>query len=346
MRMEWGGIPVARVFLSHSSKDKVLVRRLAEDLAAIGHEPWLDEWEIKVGECIVTKVEHGISEADCVVLVLTPSAVSSGWVDREWKAKYWTEISQRKTFVLPAMSEDCKVPVLLGTRKYADFRKSYAAGFHALASGIGTPITKAPLPTASTDEMPQADGEITDLLAKIHARQVPFASCVAEGFRIGAARNNSKLRTFCERELAGYAGMGLDEQSPDFPRYRLVQTFYSLTAQLNFEYFGWGQGGGSSMIRMMENDAENFSQLKTLMPQPISEVEQLARRDGSRGVLHWTRRLGDLAPKSATPAHLVQFYARGDAFSEILEAARSELTRLLVACLPNTSPPTTIENSP
>lgn len=336
---------MARVFLSHSSKDKTFVRRLAEDLAAMGHEPWLDEWEIRVGECIVTKVEHGIAEADCVVLVLTPNAVASGWVDREWKAKYWTEIEGNKTFVLPVMVEDCVVPVLLHTRKYADFRKSFAIGFHELAVAIGKPLIKATSSDEPSDVLPHGDSRSTALLAKVHARQAPLAACIAEALQIASMQTESNLRLFCERELSGYAGLMLDKDAPQFPRYRLVRTFCSLDAQVNFGYFGWGESG-ANIIRMLEGDPENFTQVTTFMPQPISEVEQLAERDGSKGVLHWTRSLGDLTPGAATPDHPVQFYASGDTFRVILEAARSELTRLLLASLPGTAAPPTIERTP
>ena len=87
---------MAKIFLSHSSKDKQFVFQLGEDLKALGHEPWLDEWEIKVGECIPSKIDHAIGEADYVIIVLSPDAVKSGWVEREWQSKYWDEIEQNR----------------------------------------------------------------------------------------------------------------------------------------------------------------------------------------------------------------------------------------------------------
>ena len=70
----------------------------------------LDEWEIKVGECIPSKIDHAIGEADYVIIVLSPDAVESGWVEREWQSKYWDEIEQNKIFVLPVLLKDCKIP--------------------------------------------------------------------------------------------------------------------------------------------------------------------------------------------------------------------------------------------
>lgn len=327
---------MARVFLSHSSKDKVFVRQLAEDLNAMGHQPWLDEWEIKVGECIVTKVEGGIENADFVVLVMTPNAVESGWVDREWKAKYWTEIEARKTQVLPVLLQDCKVPLLLHTRKYADFRTRYPLGFHQLVEAIGVPIVEV---RSAEPANLHTDKPVTDLLAKLHSRAMPLAACFAEALGIAAERDVGPLRVFCERELGGYQGVKLDESSPDFPRYRLVQTFYSVTAQVNMDYFAFH---GGSIIDTIARDPEHFFQLKTLMPQPVSECEGMAADapKSGKGVLHWTRALKELVPEpKGDPDRTVWFYARGDTFKDILEAARAELTRRLLALLPSVEAP-------
>ena len=38
------------VFLSHSSKDKAIVRAVAERLRADGLRVWLDDWEIRPGD--------------------------------------------------------------------------------------------------------------------------------------------------------------------------------------------------------------------------------------------------------------------------------------------------------
>lgn len=134
---------MAKVFISHSSKDREFAVKLASDLHKLGHEPWLDEWEIKVGECIISKIEHGISEADYVVVVLSPRSVESGWVEKEWKTKYWDEIKQNRALVLPVLIENCEIPPLLKTKKYADFRKNYFQGLKSLINAI-SPIIEKP----------------------------------------------------------------------------------------------------------------------------------------------------------------------------------------------------------
>ena len=45
------------VFLSHSSKDKAVVRAVAERLRADDLRVWFDEWELKPGDSIPAKIE-------------------------------------------------------------------------------------------------------------------------------------------------------------------------------------------------------------------------------------------------------------------------------------------------
>jgi len=47
------------VFLSHSSKDKAVVRPLVERLRADGLRVWFDEWVIKPGDSIPVKIAAG-----------------------------------------------------------------------------------------------------------------------------------------------------------------------------------------------------------------------------------------------------------------------------------------------
>ena len=48
------------VFLSHSSSDKELVTRIAEDLKDAGIPVWLDAWEILPGDSVAQKIQEGL----------------------------------------------------------------------------------------------------------------------------------------------------------------------------------------------------------------------------------------------------------------------------------------------
>lgn len=130
---------MAKVFLSYSHQDKAFVEKLASDLRAGGHHVWLDAWKIEVGDSIPTKIEQGISDSDFVAVVLSEAACRSNWVEQEWKAKYWTEVKDKEVLVLPILFQDCEIPKLLQPKLYADFRNSYANGFHELSKRLGNP---------------------------------------------------------------------------------------------------------------------------------------------------------------------------------------------------------------
>lgn len=126
----------AKVFISHSSLDKPFAKMLCMDLEANGYIPWLDEWDIKVGESIPEKISNGLEEADFIIVILSENAVTSKWVEREWHTKYWNEIQHGRIHVLPILLKDCKIPELLKTKKYADFRNDFNIGLNDLLSAL------------------------------------------------------------------------------------------------------------------------------------------------------------------------------------------------------------------
>ena len=71
------------VFLSHSAKDKALVRPLAERLRADGLKVWFDEWVLKAGDCIPAKIEEGLEHSRVLVLCMSAQAFGSDWAQLE-----------------------------------------------------------------------------------------------------------------------------------------------------------------------------------------------------------------------------------------------------------------------
>jgi TIR domain len=66
-----------KLFMSHSSKDKWFVRKVADDLRNLGHIVWLDEHSIKVGQSIPQAIQKGINESDYVIIFLSQNSVFS-----------------------------------------------------------------------------------------------------------------------------------------------------------------------------------------------------------------------------------------------------------------------------
>lgn len=125
-------MPSTRVFLCHSSTDKPFVDRLAFDLERVNVGVWYDKWEIKVGDSILEKIQHGLSSQDYLALVLSPHSVESPWVKKEINAALIRELDEKRVVILPVLIENCAIPLLLRDKKWADFRKSYEEGLEEL----------------------------------------------------------------------------------------------------------------------------------------------------------------------------------------------------------------------
>lgn len=94
----------ATVFLCHASADKPIVRRIYSDMSEAGHKPWLDEFEIKVGDSIVEKINSAAATADAVVLFISRSSLTSSWVSREWQSTLSRSLAGKRIKILPAAS--------------------------------------------------------------------------------------------------------------------------------------------------------------------------------------------------------------------------------------------------
>ena len=112
---------MSSIFLSHNSKDKPFVRKLADDLRKKEHYVWVDEAEIKVGDSLIGKIEEGIENTEYLGVVISNNSNKSEWVNREVRTALNQEIHNKKVKVLPILIEDAEIPPFLIDKKYADF---------------------------------------------------------------------------------------------------------------------------------------------------------------------------------------------------------------------------------
>lgn len=98
------------VFLSHNSKDKPRVRRLAERLRAAGLRVWFDEWAIKAGDDIYLAIERGLEAARVQVLCLSPAALGSEWVALERSTVLFRDPTNQGRRFVPLLLADCTLP--------------------------------------------------------------------------------------------------------------------------------------------------------------------------------------------------------------------------------------------
>jgi hypothetical protein len=122
----------AKIFLSHSSKDKEFVRKLANDLSKNEIPIWFDDWELKVGDSLNQKISEGINESGWLAAVISNNSVTSSWVAKELNAGLAIELEKKQVYVLPLLIDNCEIPMFLKDKMFADFRKDYQIGLNAL----------------------------------------------------------------------------------------------------------------------------------------------------------------------------------------------------------------------
>lgn len=112
---------MSSIFLSHNSKDKPFVRKLANSLRREGFYVWVDEAEIKLGDSLIAKIREGIDRVEYVGVVLSSNSINSEWVSKEIDIAMNQEIENKKIKVLPIMLEHVDPPFFLKGKLYADF---------------------------------------------------------------------------------------------------------------------------------------------------------------------------------------------------------------------------------
>ena len=167
---------MADIFISYSSKDKVIVQRIAALLENKGWTVWWDR-QIPIGQKYDTVIETELQKATCVVVVWTANSISSEWVKNEA-----SEAAQRAVLV-PLILEDISIPIafkriesamLIGWTGEQDHTE-----LEILYSSINTLlITKKETDTGTKTVLPATGTK--------HPRITAYAATAAAGF-IGAA---------------------------------------------------------------------------------------------------------------------------------------------------------------
>jgi hypothetical protein len=204
---------------------------------------------------------------------------------------------------------------------------------------------KASLPAAKTKigrsaaakKLGPAQREILRILKDVQSGQRRLSGCAADALALALSEDYPKLRLFCEREIRGLKGpASFDRRSPDFPSHRVFEMYMTLDKPINGQFFGW-EGQPEKVFAFMDANPRDYQKLKILTDGPLNELEDKAALDvqaSATSIRAWISKVGDILPNFARPDLSVHCYARRGVDRRVVDAARGELTRLLLDLLP------------
>jgi len=121
-----------QIFISYSTKDaSTLASRLAKDLRDSGHPVWIAPESIMPGEKWGKAIERGLQESGIFILLLTPEAVDSFWVNKEMDAAIRLH-GRDQMRVLPLDVQACTPPLFWEDYQFVSFHDGYLKGWAQL----------------------------------------------------------------------------------------------------------------------------------------------------------------------------------------------------------------------
>lgn len=130
-----------QVFISHAHQNADFAHRLADDLRREGYEIWIAPDSILPGEHWVEAMNRALLQSGIFLLVSTPHAVVSEWVQDE--TNYAIELATKRQIRFIRLDvRDADAPPLWTVRQHVSFRQDYQSSLNQLLSALET--TAAP----------------------------------------------------------------------------------------------------------------------------------------------------------------------------------------------------------
>lgn len=127
---------MANVFISHRKSDDDPAEQLANEIRNAGHQVWLDEWNIGLGDSIIERINEGLQGATYVIVCYSSSGVTSPWMGREWMSALARQLNGHGVKLLPARLTGGDPPAILADIKYADLVKDWSKGVSELLQAM------------------------------------------------------------------------------------------------------------------------------------------------------------------------------------------------------------------
>jgi len=121
-------------FLSHSSKDYLIVEELAKRL---GEENiFYDKWNLDAGELLPSKLSEVIYDSKWFVLIASKNSMDSRWVKYELNIAIMRHIEDENYRIIVAKIDDCEIPHELAPLVYIDASKNHGNAINKIVELI------------------------------------------------------------------------------------------------------------------------------------------------------------------------------------------------------------------
>ncbi len=137
-------VAAKKVFVSHSHADNQFSRRLVQSLTDAGLDVWYDEQNLGAGH-LAEIIERELGQADTYIIILSPSAMASPWVQDERQAAWDLRREGQLTYFVPVVAEACDIPLLLrGMHRVDFFKDPYEVALGHLLKILGLSVSSIP----------------------------------------------------------------------------------------------------------------------------------------------------------------------------------------------------------
>jgi len=125
-----------RIFISYSRYDKGIVDVIIKWLRQSGYEVFDQDFDLKMGDNISSRIEKDASNADAWVAVVSSSSLKSKRVLQEFSLLAMTELSNEERKIVPIVIDDSPIPSYLSSYLRVDLSKDLMSGMHELLQAL------------------------------------------------------------------------------------------------------------------------------------------------------------------------------------------------------------------
>jgi hypothetical protein len=159
-----GAQPV--IFISYTQVDRAWAEWIAWQVEEAGYSVLVQAWHAVPSTNWAAWMQRSAGDADHTLVVLSPDALRSDYVEAEWQAAFRDDPLGRSRRLIPVRVAPCERPGLLGGFAWIDLvdlpadraRSALLSGLAQARSGAGRPPSEPPYPGAPAGTGDDGDG--------------------------------------------------------------------------------------------------------------------------------------------------------------------------------------------